>query len=317
MSRFAPRRRALSRLGAALLSGVVAWPVSAAAPEEIVVTARKREEALADIPSAITVLDEQALRARGLTELNQLEKFAPNVIQTNFGQGNTGHAAVFMRGIGLQDHIITTDPAVGIYLDGVYLGRNMGANMDLMNIERVEVLRGPQGSLSGRNTIGGALNIITRKPSGDGAARIDVKAGSRGRLNGNGFADLALGDALFVNFSGGVKSRDGVGQALRIPDPEAEIGEILQGFGRAALLWEATADLSVMAAADISRSDQGVSPHAVEVFNPVNGFGLRQSDQPPDPDDTYSLNNALMSTEDRVLGAALNIDWALGGDLSL
>ena len=108
-----------------------------------------------------------------------------------------------------------------------------------------------------------------------------------------------------------------MGQALRIPDPEAEIGEILQGFGRAALLWEATADLSVMAAADISRSDQGVAPHAVEVFNPVNGFGLRQSDQPPDPDHTYSLNNALMSTEDRVLGAALNIDWALGGGLDL
>ena len=317
MSRFAPRRGALSRLGVVLLSGVVAWPVSAAAPEEIVVTARKRAETLTDVPSAITALDEQALRARGLTELNQLEKFAPNVIQTNFGQGNTGHAAVFMRGIGLQDHIITTDPAVGIYLDGVYLGRNMGANMDLMNIARVEVLRGPQGSLSGRNTIGGALNIITRKPAGDGAARLDVKAGSRGRLNGNGFADLALGDALFLNLSGGVKSRDGVGQALLIPDPEAEIGEIFQGFGRAALLWEAATDLSVMGAADISRSDQGVAPHAVEVFNPVNGFGLRQADQPPDPDDTYSLNNALMSTEDRVLGVSLNLDWALGDGLNL
>ena len=275
---------------------------TAAVAEEIVVTARRREEALTDIPSGITVLDETSLRERGLTELNQLEKFAPNVVQTNFGQGNTSHAAVFIRGIGLQDHIITTDPAVGIYLDGVYLGRNMGANMDLMNIERVEVLRGPQGSLSGRNTLGGALNIVTRKPAGDDAARIDFRVGSRNRLNGNVFADMALADALSLSVSGGIKSRDGVGRAVRIANPEAEIGQIFQGFGRAALLWDAADELRFLVTADISRSDQGVTPHAVEVFNPDNGFGLRQADQPLNPDDTFSLNNELMSTEDEVRG---------------
>ena len=132
----------------------VSAQTQASSLEEIVVSARKREESLHEVPNAITVLQEEDLRRRGITELNQVEKFAPNVVQTNFGQGNTGHAAVFMRGAGVQDHIITTDPSVGIYLDGVYLGRNMGANMDLMNIERVEVARGPQGSLSGRNTLG-------------------------------------------------------------------------------------------------------------------------------------------------------------------
>ena len=290
---------------------------TAAVAEEIVVTARRREEALTDIPSGITVLDETSLRERGLTELNQLEKFAPNVVQTNFGQGNTGHAAVFIRGIGLQDHIITTDPAVGIYLDGVYLGRNMGANMDLMNIERVEVLRGPQGSLSGRNTLGGALNIVTRKPAGDDAARIDFRVGSRNRLNGNVFADMALADALSLSVSGGIKSRDGVGRAVRIANPEAEIGQIFQGFGRAALLWEAADELRFLVTADISRSDQGVTPHAVEVFNPDNGFGLRQADQPLNPDDTFSLNNELMSTEDEVRGYSLTVDWDVADGLNL
>lgn len=289
---------------------------TAAAIEEVVVTARRREEALTDIPVAVTVLDEAAIRASGVTELNQVEKFAPNIVQTHFGQGNTGHAAVFMRGIGLQDHIITTDPAVGIYLDGVYLGRNMGANMDLMNIERVEVVRGPQGSLHGRNTLGGALNIVTRKPAGADVGRIDVKVGSLGRRNGNFLADVALHETLAVTLSGGVKSRRGVGRAISIANPEAEIGEIFQGFGRVALLWEPTPDWRVLATADTSRSDQGVTPHAVEVFNPDNGFGLRQSDQPADPDDTYSLNNELMSTEDETRGYSLTLDWDVADGLS-
>ena len=311
--------RHASGLGFALGLGLgLAGPLAQAAPgddaaasrlEEVVVTARRRAEALADVPTAITTLDEAGIRARGLTELNQIEKFAPNVVQTNFGQGSTGHAAIFVRGIGLQDHIITTDPAVGIYLDGVYLGRNMGANMDLTNIERVELLRGPQGSLSGRNTLGGALNIVTKKPVGDGRGRIDLKAGSLGRRNANFFADVALTDTLALAVSGGLKSRDGVGRALGIANPEAEVGEIFQGFGRAALAWEASEGLSLTFSADQARSDQGVTPHAVEVFNPDNGFGLRQADQPRDPDDTFSLNNDLMATEDETKGYALTVDW--------
>ena len=312
----APCAKAQAVAGAAG-EGAGEGPMWAGSVEEMVVTARRRREALVEIPVSITALDEWRLRERGLTELNQVEKFAPNVVQTNFGQGNTGHAAVFMRGIGLQDHIITTDPAVGIYLDGVYLGRNMGANMDLMNIERVEVVRGPQGSLSGRNTLGGALNIVTRKPAGEGLARIDLKAGSLGRLNGNFFTDLALADALMLSVSGGVKSRDGVGRALLIADPKAEIGEILQGFGRAVLLWEAADNLSVLATAEVSRSDQGITPHAVEVFNPDNGFGLRPDGQPPDPDDTHSLNNRLTATEDRTLGVSLTLDWEAAEQLRL
>ena len=294
-----------------------ATDAAAATIEEVVVTARRREETLVDVPAAITVLDEDAIRARGITELNQLEKFAPNTVQTNFGQGNTGHAAVFMRGIGLQDHIITTDPAVGIYVDGVYLGRNMGANMDLLNIERVEVVRGPQGTLSGRNTLGGALNIVTRKPVGDGHGRIDLKAGSLGRLNGNFLADAALSEALAVTVAGGLKSRDGVGDALGIANPEARIGEIFQGFGRVALRWRPAEALDILLTSDMARSDQGVTPHAVEVFNPDNGFGLRQADQPADADDTYSLNNELMSTADETRGLSATVDWDFAERLRL
>ena len=285
--------------------------------EEIVVSARKRDEALHDVPNAITVLQEEDLRRRGITELNQVEKFAPNVVQTNFGQGNTGHAAVFMRGTGVQDHIITTDPSVGIYLDGVYLGRNMGANMDLMNIERVEVARGPQGSLSGRNTLGGALHIITREPAGDNSARLDIKAGSLGRIDGHLYADVALAETLSAAVSAGARSRNGIGKAVLIEDPDADIGEIRRAFGRVALLWEASGTLSFLATADLARSDQGIAPHAVEVFNVPNSFGLRPEDQPADPDDTFSVNDDLTGTEDRTLGVSLTADWNISDRLSL
>lgn len=285
--------------------------------EEVVVTARKREERLEDIPTAITALGEGALEKRGITELNQVEKFVPNITQTNFGQGNTGHAAIFIRGIGLQDHIITTDPAVGIYLDGVYLGRNMGANMDLMNIERVEVVRGPQGTLFGRNTLGGAINVVTKKPSGDNSGKIDLKAGNMDRLNGNFFGDLSLTDNLFLSVSGGVKSRDGVGEAVLIDSPKAEIGEIFQTFGRVAMLWEVNDRFSLLATADLAESDQGVSPHEVVVFNPVNMFGLTQDQQPSNPDDTFSLNNDLLEVEDETKGYSLTAEYEINDALNV
>lgn len=285
--------------------------------EELVVTARKRVEQLSEVPVSLTVFGSESILEKGVTELNQLEKFAPNVVQTNFGQGSTGHASVFIRGIGLQDHIITTDPAVGIYLDGVYLGRNMGANMDLVNLERVEVVRGPQGTLSGRNTLGGALNIVTKQPTGGNRVDVQAKAGSLGRLNGHIYAETGMTSNLSVSFSGGYKSRDGVGRALNIRHPEAEIGQINQFFGRAVAVLEPTDGFEIVGSMDIAKARQGVSPHAVFVFNPANSFGLNQSDQPSNPDDTYSLNNDLMSTEDETVSHSVVANWQASQLLSV
>lgn len=285
--------------------------------EELVVTVRKRVEHLSEIPVSLTIFNNENILEKGLTELNQLEKFVPNTVQTNFGQGSTGHASVFMRGIGLQDHIITTDPAVGIYLDGVYLGRNMGANMDLVNLERVEVVRGPQGTLSGRNTLGGALNIVTRQPRGRNQVDLQLKVGSLGRLNGHVYAETPLTSNIAVSFSGGYKSRDGVGKALNIPHPEAEIGQINQLFGRGVAVLEPFDGFKIVGSMDFTKSRQGVSPHAVFVFNPDNSFGLDQSDQPLDPYDTYSLNNDLMSTEDETASHSIVADWELSKLLSV
>ena len=279
--------------------------------EEVVVTARKRSESMLDVPIAISVVQEHAIEERGVTEFNQLEKYLPNTVQTNFGQGNTNHAVIFMRGTGLQDHIITTDPAVGIYLDGVYLGRTVGANFDLLGIERIEFARGPQGSLSGRNTLGGAVHVVTRRPTGDGARKLNIRIGSLGRLNVGALMDVAVSPTNSLAASFGYKSREGVGTALRIEYPDAEVGEINQRFGRLSWYWSPTDSVSAWIRADFSQAQQGVAPHQVVVNQEPNDLGLRQRDQPLDPDDTNSVNNELMSTDDRSRGIAVIVDSAL------
>lgn len=115
--------------------------------EKIEVTARKRTESLFESPTAITSIGANLIDKANMSNLEDIGKYVPNLNITRYGVGNSAHASVFIRGIGLQDHVITTDPGVGVYLDGVYLGRQMGSNLSLPNVERVEILRGPQGTL--------------------------------------------------------------------------------------------------------------------------------------------------------------------------
>ena len=164
--------------------------------EEIVVTAQKREQSIYDVPVAISAFSPETIERQGITDLVDLGKFVPNLNVTGFSAGHTSSANPFIRGIGLQDHLITTEPGVGVYVDGIYLGRQVGQNWNLTNIERVEVLRGPQGTLYGRNSIGGAINIITRKPGDEEGGKVSLMAGSRGRLNGDAYTNMRLTDQL-------------------------------------------------------------------------------------------------------------------------
>ena len=169
-------------LVAALVGGGFAFPASAqTALEEqteipevseasegeiIIVTARRREENLFDVPVAVTALGEEQLENLLANELSGIQGAVPNVNIVQ-GRGSASSANFFIRGIGQPDALQTFDPAVGVYFDGVYLSRIQGALLNLFDVERVEVLRGPQGTLYGKNTIGGAVNVISKKPSLD------------------------------------------------------------------------------------------------------------------------------------------------------
>ena len=201
-----------NRLGVAI-AAALALPASALAQEaleEIVVTARFREENLQQTPLAITAFTGDILEARGATSTLDLDAFVPNAVIAPLGAGWGSTAAAFIRGIGLGDNSLSFEPGVPIYIDDVYHGRPQGAVLDLLDIERVEVLRGPQGTLFGKNTLGGAVRIISRKPEGDGTGFIDVGAGSRDRLNLRGSYDFPLAeDKVFARVSASSKTQDG------------------------------------------------------------------------------------------------------------
>ena len=140
--------------------------------EEIIVTATKRAEGIYEVPIAMSAFKGESLAKQGIVDIVDIGKFVPNLNITQFSAGHNSSANPFIRGIGLQDHLITTDPGVSVYVDGVYLGRQVGQNWNLSNLDRVEVLRGPQGTLYGRNSIGGAINIITKTPGTDEGAKV-------------------------------------------------------------------------------------------------------------------------------------------------
>ena len=154
--------------------------------------------------ASLSVLDGGGLAERGIADLVDIGKFVPDLNVTTFSAGHTSSANPFIRSIGTQDHLITTDPGVGVYVDGVYLGRQVGQHWDLANVERIEVLRGPQGTLYGRNSIGGAVNIVTASPGSNPGRRIATRIGSRGRTDAALHVDANVTDTVAMTSSGGL-----------------------------------------------------------------------------------------------------------------
>ena len=152
-------------LAALLVAGVQAQAQTGGL-EEMVVTAQKREQSLQQAPIAISAFGRDALRQQRITDVQDLNGLVPNV-QFAASPSSTTGATVAIRGAVTTNPAPTWEPTVGMYVDGVFIGKVLGGIFDVADLERVEVLRGPQGSLYGKNTVGGAVNLITRKPSGE------------------------------------------------------------------------------------------------------------------------------------------------------
>jgi len=168
---------------------------------DIIVTARRREESLQSVPVAVTALGAQALNDRGFGNVMQMEQVAPGLKFTTGGGGNSSAINAYIRGVGEADFIVTSDPAVALYIDGVYVARSFGADLTLNDIERVEVLRGPQGSLFGKNTIGGAINVVTNAPDGTPGFDADFRVGSFSSIRARARGDFVLGENLYAGVS--------------------------------------------------------------------------------------------------------------------
>ena len=283
----------------------------AGAFEEIVVTARKREESLEDIPVALTAFTEEDFANLNMGDLYDVGKNVPNLFIGNFGNGNQNHTSVFLRGAGTQDHIITVDSAVGLYLDGVYLGRQVGSNLSLSSIERVEVARGPQGTLYGRNSIGGAINVITRKPGGADELTLTAQGGTRARGKFDVYGAAALSDNLSASITGLYNRRNGVGEFINQPDTEVEVGQVREASVRAMFNFTPSDDFSLLLSADFSDGAHGQSP---TWFNaPPGQFpnGLPGNLFAPDPDDNASPAAHVARQTSQAYGFSATADWEL------
>ena len=285
--------------------------------EEVIVTAQKRQQSIYDIPVSISAFSAEMVQKKGITDLVDVGKFVPNLNVTTFSAGHTSSANPFIRGIGLQDHLITTDPGVGVYVDGVYLGRQVGQNWSLSDIERLEVLRGPQGTLYGRNSIGGAINIITRKPGDENSGRFSIQAGSRGRLNADFYGNYAISDSFAVSGSFSMKNRDGVGRFVNLPI-STEVGETEDVSGRISALWKPNDRLSFLFTADANDGEGGLNPYTTILL--PNGApvaaGLSNADVAANRFDNNTGQRDLAQTKNSADGISLTIDYEISDTLS-
>lgn len=176
--------------------------------DELVVTAQRRSESVQSVPIAITAFSADSLEAKGIQSTLQLVQFVPNLFGANntaLGSGNT----YFIRGLGNSESVATFDPPVGTYIDDIYLSRQNANNFNFFDIDRIEVLRGPQGTLFGRNTTGGAISVILKKPSRDLGGFAEVAYGAYNRKMVRGSIDLPLSSGIGFKLSGYFQDDDG------------------------------------------------------------------------------------------------------------
>ncbi|HMI92705.1 MAG TPA: TonB-dependent receptor plug domain-containing protein, partial [Polyangiales bacterium] len=246
-------------------------PEGEPASEEIVVSARRREEGLQSAPVAVTAFSASDLEQRNVDSADDLAQFTPNLQLEGAAalSGSSSNATVFIRGIGQNDFAIFSDPGVGLYVDDVYLGRSIGGVLDVVDLRRVEVLRGPQGTLFGRNTIGGAVLVTSQRPIFEPEGSVELTGGSFYRTDFRATLNAPLvDDTLAVRVSAARLSRDGY--AKRLVDGE-ELGDIDRVAGRFQLLWTPSDTFEVLVSADATRAREHSAPSTLVAVAP-GGF---------------------------------------------
>lgn len=296
--------------------------------EEVIVTAEKRTESLQDTPISLVAFDSATLENQGIDSLIDIASLVPSMTIEPFPTNNAT-LRIFIRGVGLADAQITQDPPVGVYLDGAYIARSTGLALDVAELERIEVLRGPQGTLYGRNATGGAINLITRPPTTEGIAfRQQLTAGNRDRFTAKSSLNLPLGEdaALLVSYLDtqidGFVDNTGLGE---------DFGDSDQRAYRAALRWEPTASLRLDYAYDYAKLkfvNYPYQPVLPPHIDPPGSPERNVLDQIAEQAQTYvqfeSSRRSAMATpvpmlesSTKIEGHMLTTTWQAGPDLDI
>jgi iron complex outermembrane recepter protein len=215
--------------------------------EEIVVTAERREEKLRDVPIAVTSFNAKSLQERNITDIRGIQGFIPNVSIVQ-SPGYQTESDIAIRGGVTINPAPYWDPTNGLYVDGVYIPKAIGNVMDMANIDHIEVLRGPQGTLYGRNSLGGAINIVTQKPTGEFEGYISAGAGNYGSTMVRGNINLPKIGIFSIDLSGAMEAHDGYVKTVATPgfnSWQGRLNSLNSRSGRIAVRADITDDLTV------------------------------------------------------------------------
>lgn len=279
--------------------------------EEVVVTARKREESLQETPISITAFSADDLKARNITNLTELQFSTPG-LTSNLGAAGGSTGQYFIRGIGQSDWIAAFEPGVGIYVDGVYLGRVTGAALDLVDVSRIEVLRGPQGTLFGRNTIGGAISIVSKAPSFEHEGQAEVTYGERDHLAiKGGVSGPLVADQLAARFSFNAETKNGHG--VRLVDGERQ-GDKEVFAARGALRWTPGEDITIDLVADVTHQT-GTGDFAK--LKGINEIYYPNTAQYVIEDRRSTWSGLDTPNDNDTWGVSLTVDYAITPEISI
>jgi iron complex outermembrane receptor protein len=290
--------------------------------EEITVTAQRVEENLQTTPVSITALSGEFLQKFDVARVTSLETVSPNLNFFSGTGGSSSQVSAFIRGVGQFDFLLTTDPAVGLYVDGVYLARTFGNNLELNDVERVEVLRGPQGTLFGKNSIGGAINVTTLTPTGSGRTDFRASVGNYDSYALDAYTDQRLADNLALGISLMARKSDG----WEDRPLAANGGKEQREGGRAILAWTPSDTFSSRLSAEFSAQAQPSSPNVMIAYNPAaavvpflalfNAF-VAPCCTPPTNIDQSGAEGPLVRDDLHGLAASWINEWKLGGGVTV
>jgi iron complex outermembrane receptor protein len=303
--------------------------------EEVLVTAEKRSQSIQDVPLSVAAIGGNDIRVGKVTGLNDIAMRVPGVA---FNEFNVGEPRIYIRGIGNSSDSAASDQAVGVFLDEVYIGRTGGVGFDLFDLERIEILRGPQGTLYGKNTSGGAINIVTSRPSQDNEVRLSASAGNYEMTNFQGLANGGLTDSISGKIVAQYQQRDGYGKNVITDGQIATLGDLsnsryigksigASGNGdrlddadkravRGQLLFDLSDTMSLLVGGDYSKDkSNGTCRHlqnldeAVAGLGPFWALGMSQKYMNDDRNCSTQFN---VDQEREISAAMARFEWDLG-----
>lgn len=276
----------------------------AATLSAITVTARRREETLQEVPVAVTAFTDAALQRNNIQDLGDLDAYVPN-LTVYAARGSSSTVTAYIRGIGQSDPLWGVDPGVGVYIDDVYIARPQGGLLDVLDVDRIEVLRGPQGSLYGKNTTGGAIKYITKPLLPDFSGSAQVTVGNYDQADFKGSVNVPIaGDRVIARFSAASLNRDGFGEN-RFSGQDVSDKEIT--VARASVGFYPTDTFNVIVSADWLDDQSGV--RGAQRLNAFNPFDPART---PPFDDRYDIASGMPNVNDTEMsGGSVTANWQL------